>query len=101
MESGGRRGERARRLRKNGLVAAFVLEIALSFDVGRQRHRTAGVKIDIFLQRENALALAENFFDTQLHIVDRRSVADAHLASWFDQTFPTRRCEAFDEQEFD
>ena len=61
MQSGGRRGDRARRIRKNSLIARLILRVARAPDVRRQRHGTAGIKIDIFIQRDNALAIRQSF----------------------------------------
>src|SRR5215469_5556345 len=98
MKSGCRRGDGASLLRENSLIARSVILIGWAADIRRQRHGTAGIKIDIFVQRDNALTLRCDRFDPQGDIVDLCRCANAHFPSRFDQTFPTRRTEAFEKQ---
>src|SRR6266581_3433313 len=88
MKTSRGRGNRASRMTKNSLVARRVFLIAGSGDIRRQRHGTAGIKIDTFLQCDNALAIGCNFLNPQSNIVDLRRRANAHFASRLDQAFP-------------
>ena len=85
---------------KNSLVARRVFLIAGSGDIRRQRHGTAGIKIDIFLQCDNALAIGCNFLNPQSNIVDLCRRANAHFASRLDQAFPAFGAEALEKQKF-
>ena len=101
METGGRRGERARCLGEDSLVTLAVCEVALATDVRRQRHRSVRIKIDIFVEFHHSFAVGQNFFDAQRHIVDLRRRADPHFAAGLDQTFPACRPDLFQKQKLD
>ena len=101
MQTGGGRGDRARRLRKNRLIPRFILRVTLASDVRRQRHGTSGIKIDIFIQGNDPLAIRQDFFNARGYIVDLGCGAHAKFSTWSDQTFPARASETLDKQEFD
>jgi hypothetical protein len=100
VKTGSGRGKRAGRSGKNSLVTDVISLVALAPDVGRQRHQTACVKIDILIERDNALAFRQDFLDAQTYIVDLRRRADTHFSAWLDQTLPAPRANAFEKQEF-
>ena len=100
VKAGCRRGQRARRPRKNGLVTRVILFVTFAPDVGRQRHRATRIKIDIFIQRYNPLAIRQDFFDAQNCVADLCASAEAHFSAGFDQTFPASWANTIDKQEF-
>src|ERR1700676_3727462 len=97
MEARGWRGDRAGRVREDSLITRIVFGIALTTEVWRQRHGTTRVKIDIFIERDDALAFTKHLFDARSHAVDFKRRADPHFAPGFGQTLPTQRAESFDE----
>ena len=100
MESRGGRRHRAGRSREYSLITRLVFLVAVAAEVWRQRHRTAGVKIDIF-ENDDALAVRADFFDARNHVVDLRRRADSHLSPGSDEAFPAQRPKPFGKQEID
>ena len=101
MQTGGGRGDRARRVRKNRLITRLILRVTLASDVRRQRHGTSGIKIGIFIQGHNPLALRQDFFNAHDDMVDPGCGADAKFSTGFGQTFPARASETLDKQKLD
>ena len=99
MQTGCRRSDRAGCLREDRLITRVVLEIAGAANIRRQRHRAARVKIDVSTQQDNALAVRQNFFDAQNHIVDLRHRSDPHFSSRLNEAFPAPAPESFQKQE--
>ena len=101
MKTGRGRGDGAGRITKNGLITGRVLFIARAGDIRRQRHGAAGIKIDIFVQGNDALAGICDLLNPQSNVVDLSRRANPHFASRLDQTLPTLLAKAFDKQKFD
>ena len=64
MQPGRRRGHGSVRMSKHRLVTRRVGFIATTVDVRRQRHGTAGINVDIFLQFDDALAVWPDSLNT-------------------------------------
>ena len=100
MQTSRRRGNRAGRARKNSLISGQVFVIARPLDVGRQRHGTPGIRIELFIRCNDAFAIDRNLINAQYDIGDSRCRAYPHFSAWLDQTFPTLWTEPFEEQKF-
>ena len=100
MKPGRGRGNRARRMRKNSLITCRVLLIARPPYIRRQRHGTAGIKIDTFIQGHDALTTRRDLFHPQSDIFDLCCCANTHFASRPHQTLPMFRAEPFEKQKF-
>src|ERR1700686_1563097 len=101
MQTSGRRGNRAGRVRKNRLITRLILHVTLASDVRRQRHGTSGIQIDIFIQGHDPLALWQDFFNACDYMVDSGCGAHAKFSTGSNQTFPASASETLDKQEFD
>src|ERR1043166_4096439 len=84
-----------------GLIALRVSKVALPTNVRRQRHRSVRVKIDVFIEPDDSLAVSQSFFNRQRDVVDLRRRANAHFAAWLSQTFPARGSKFLQKQELD
>ena len=100
MKTGRGSGNRARRMSKNSLVARRIPFIAVPGDIRRQRHGTAGIKIDIFVQCHDALAIGCDLLNPQSDLGDLCCCANTHFASRPHQTLPMFRAEPFEKQKF-
>jgi hypothetical protein len=86
---------------KNRLVTRRVRFIAGPIDIWWQRHGTTGINIDVFIERDDPLAVCGDFLDPQTHVVDHSRRAHAHFAAWRNHARPTRGLETFEKQKFD
>src|ERR1051326_3555818 len=84
-----------------GLIALRISKVALATNVRRQRHRSVRVKIDVFIEPDDSLAVSQSFFNRQRDVVDLRRRANAHFAAWLSQTFPARGSKFLQKQKLD
>ena len=101
MQPGRRRGDGAGHFRKDRLITLDVARIAGPPDVGRKWNRPSLKEILFAVERDHSLALRADFFDARRRAVNFRPGANPHFAARFDQAFPTRRPELFEEKKFD
>src|SRR5262249_59626046 len=68
--------------------------------IGGKGNGTAGINIDILVERDDPLAVCSDFIDAQARIAHSCRRADAHFAARVDHALPTRWPETLQKQEF-
>ena len=104
MQTGRRRGNRARCLGEHGLVAFEIGKRGGALDVRRQRRRTVMLEVglDVALELQNASAKISFALDDGVEpFCELQSLPDLGAVAGFDERCPPVVAEILDEQQFD